>query len=194
MVIKWRERRNGVWYPEDRLRATTPGLGYLIPLTLIASGLTTQYIPGPLGLTLNLICFFFNGIGVSWSMFDDLSLAILMRNFVDRRRPLARWLLLRRHHARAQRRSRLREPGLPRLDVRADDPGHLPPHQQHRAHSRVRYLCRRRLDRICVRGPRPILVCMLYADIAPSLIIWLIRDGDRLRSLGGFKYSDATST
>ena len=68
MVIKWRERRNGVWYPEDRLRATTPGLGYLLPLTLIASGLTTQYIPGPLGLTLNLICFFFNGIGVSWTM------------------------------------------------------------------------------------------------------------------------------
>ncbi|TRM59633.1 major facilitator superfamily domain-containing protein [Schizophyllum amplum] len=51
MVVKWRAHRNGIWYPEDRMRATTPGLGVLIPLMLIACGLTTHF-------------FFFNGIGI----------------------------------------------------------------------------------------------------------------------------------
>ncbi|KAL1687207.1 major facilitator superfamily domain-containing protein, partial [Schizophyllum commune] len=80
MVVKWRARRNGVWYPEDRLRAATPGLGYLIPLTLIAFGLTTHFVPGPLGLTLNLIWFFLNGIGVSSCQVDVPT--VLIRYFV----------------------------------------------------------------------------------------------------------------
>ena len=104
MVVKWRARRNGVWYPEDRLRAATPGLGYLIPLTLIAFGLTTHFVPGPLGLTLNLIWFFLNGIGVR--TFIRLVLyfpgadALLC---LGRRHPCAHRLVLRRHHARTQR-------------------------------------------------------------------------------------------
>ncbi|KAF8638900.1 hypothetical protein AX17_001951 [Amanita inopinata Kibby_2008] len=63
IVVKWRERR-GVWYPEDRLRATLPGALALVPLSLLLSGLITRYVGGPIGLTLNLICLFLNGIGV----------------------------------------------------------------------------------------------------------------------------------
>ena len=29
MVVKWRARRNGVWYPEDRLRARISGLEHV---------------------------------------------------------------------------------------------------------------------------------------------------------------------
>ncbi|KAF7315208.1 MFS general substrate transporter [Mycena indigotica] len=77
MVIKWRKLRNGVWVPEDRLRATLWGGATLVPLSIVLSGLITHYIPGPLGLTLNLVCFFFNGLGV------DLVLSPSAAYFVD---------------------------------------------------------------------------------------------------------------
>ncbi|KAJ6495679.1 MFS general substrate transporter [Mycena vitilis] len=64
VVIKWRQRRGGVWVPEDRLRATLFGGAVLVPLSVILCGLITHFIPGPLGLSLNLFCFFLNGVGV----------------------------------------------------------------------------------------------------------------------------------
>lgn len=65
VVVRWRERRGGVWYPEDRLRATLFGALTLVPLSVFFCGLITQYIDGPLGLILNLCCLFMNGFGVS---------------------------------------------------------------------------------------------------------------------------------
>jgi MFS family permease len=64
MVKKWRVRRKGVWYPEDRLRATWIGGLFMVPLSIVASGLLTTYVDGPIGLSLNLICLFTHGMGV----------------------------------------------------------------------------------------------------------------------------------
>ena len=66
MVIRWRKKRGDKWVPEDRLRATMWGAGLLVPCSILFSGLTTQYIPGTLGLVLNLVFFFMNGIGVDF--------------------------------------------------------------------------------------------------------------------------------
>jgi hypothetical protein len=63
-IIRWKKLRSGVWYPEDRLRAAIPGALFLVPLTMIASGLLVEYVPGPVGLVLNLISLFINGLGV----------------------------------------------------------------------------------------------------------------------------------
>jgi hypothetical protein len=65
VVKKWRVRREGVWYPEDRLRATWIGGLFMVPLSLGASGLLTAYAGGPIGLSLNLLCLYINGMGVS---------------------------------------------------------------------------------------------------------------------------------
>ncbi|KAJ8588636.1 MFS general substrate transporter [Rhizopogon salebrosus TDB-379] len=64
VVKKWRERREGVWYPEDRLRATWIGGLFMVPLSLGASGLLTAYAGGLIGLSLNLLCLYINGMGV----------------------------------------------------------------------------------------------------------------------------------
>jgi hypothetical protein len=51
--------------PEDRLRATLPGAMVLVPVSVLLSGLITQFVEGQrVGLVLNLICFFINGFGV----------------------------------------------------------------------------------------------------------------------------------
>lgn len=63
-IIKWKERRGGVWYPEDRLRAAIPGALLFVPLSMIFSGLLVAFVPGKIGLILTLICLFFNGLGV----------------------------------------------------------------------------------------------------------------------------------
>ncbi|OAX35759.1 MFS general substrate transporter [Rhizopogon vinicolor AM-OR11-026] len=68
VVIKWRARRKGVWYPEDRLRATWIGGLFLVPLSIGASGLLTEYVGGPIGLTLNLLCLYTNGVGVAFAL------------------------------------------------------------------------------------------------------------------------------
>lgn len=66
LVIAWRERRGGVWVPEDRLRATTFGGLVLAPLSIIGSGVITQFADASLAmLLLNFFCLFLNGIGVS---------------------------------------------------------------------------------------------------------------------------------
>ncbi|KAJ7647598.1 MFS general substrate transporter [Roridomyces roridus] len=64
VVIKWRARRGGVWVPEDRLRGTLFGAATLVPLSVLLCGLVTHYVDGPVGLVLNLILFFLNGLGV----------------------------------------------------------------------------------------------------------------------------------
>ncbi|KAJ7502894.1 MFS general substrate transporter [Mycena galericulata] len=64
VVIKWRKQRGGVWVAEDRLRATLFGAATLVPLSVVLCGLITHFVEGSLGLFLNLVCFFFNGLGV----------------------------------------------------------------------------------------------------------------------------------
>ncbi|EIW61021.1 MFS general substrate transporter [Trametes versicolor FP-101664 SS1] len=64
VVVTWRKRRGGVWIPEDRLRASLWGAGLFVPMSVLLSGLTTQFVPGTLGIVLNLVWLFMNGIGV----------------------------------------------------------------------------------------------------------------------------------
>ena len=64
MVVMWRKKR-GRWVPEDRLRATLWAAAIVVPFSVLLSGLTTQYIDGTVGLTLNLVLFFLNGVGVT---------------------------------------------------------------------------------------------------------------------------------
>ncbi|KAG1807557.1 major facilitator superfamily domain-containing protein [Suillus variegatus] len=60
---RWREKRGGAWCPEDRLRAAWIG-GLIIPWSIGASGLITTYIGGPIGLALNILCLYVNGVAV----------------------------------------------------------------------------------------------------------------------------------
>jgi hypothetical protein len=69
IVIKWRKKRNGVWYPEDRLRAAIVPLAVIIPLSLLAFGLVNRFVDGDLGMGLSLVCLFINGGGVSEQVF-----------------------------------------------------------------------------------------------------------------------------
>jgi hypothetical protein len=64
VVVQWREKRNGRLVPEDRLRAALPGALILLPLSVLLSGVFTHYVPGTLGLVLNMVCIFVSGIGV----------------------------------------------------------------------------------------------------------------------------------
>ncbi|KAF5347133.1 hypothetical protein D9756_010964 [Leucocoprinus leucothites] len=64
IIVKWKKERGGVWYPEDRLRATFFGGLVLVPVSVLGCGLVTEYIEGHLGLVLNLILLFVNGLGV----------------------------------------------------------------------------------------------------------------------------------
>ncbi|OAX35757.1 hypothetical protein K503DRAFT_345127, partial [Rhizopogon vinicolor AM-OR11-026] len=64
VVRKLRVRRKGVWYPEDRLRATWIGGLFMVPLSIMTSGLVITYVGGLIGLSLNLLCLFINRIGV----------------------------------------------------------------------------------------------------------------------------------
>lgn len=65
MVVRWRKLRGGEWVPEDRLRAGLPALATLVPLSVLLFGFTAQYVDGRLGIALNLVWLFMNGIGVS---------------------------------------------------------------------------------------------------------------------------------
>ncbi|KAF9043987.1 major facilitator superfamily domain-containing protein [Panaeolus papilionaceus] len=66
LVVKYRKARGGEWYPEDRLRGTLIGGFVMVPLSVLCAGIVTHFIPGKLGLTLNLICLFINGLGVDF--------------------------------------------------------------------------------------------------------------------------------
>lgn len=65
IVIKWRKERGGIWFPEDRLRASLVPFAVLVPLPILFFGLINRFVDGPLGLSMSLICVFFNGLGVS---------------------------------------------------------------------------------------------------------------------------------
>ena len=64
VVVRWREKRNGRLVPEGWLRAALPGTLILLPLSVLLSGVFTHYVPGTLGLVLNMVCIFVSGIGV----------------------------------------------------------------------------------------------------------------------------------
>ncbi|KAF5349557.1 hypothetical protein D9756_008805 [Leucocoprinus leucothites] len=64
IVVRHRKARGGVWYPEDRLRATLSGALFLVPLSMVFSGLFNAYIDGPIGLALVFVCLFVNGLGL----------------------------------------------------------------------------------------------------------------------------------
>jgi len=64
-VIKWRRKRKGVWYPEDRLRAAVIPFAVLVPLSLLGFGLVNKFVDGNLGIMLSLVCLFFDGAGVN---------------------------------------------------------------------------------------------------------------------------------
>ena len=79
IVVYYRKKRGGEWYPEDRLRATLPG-ALIASFPVLASGLLIEYIPGTLGLVLNLACLFINGFGVtlnSFSLFVRVNVSLL---------------------------------------------------------------------------------------------------------------------
>ncbi|KAJ8588628.1 MFS general substrate transporter [Rhizopogon salebrosus TDB-379] len=66
VLSKWRVRRKGVWYPEDRLRAAWIGGLFMVPLSVGVSGLLTTYVGGRIGLLLNLLCLYTTGMGVDF--------------------------------------------------------------------------------------------------------------------------------
>ncbi|PPQ83211.1 Transporter [Psilocybe cyanescens] len=66
VVIYYRKSRGGAWYPEDRLRGALIGSLIFVPLSILGSGLLTAYVAGRVGLVLNLICLFLNGLGVDF--------------------------------------------------------------------------------------------------------------------------------
>lgn len=49
--------------PEDRLRIALLG-AIFAPATTLACGLVTDYVPGTLGIVLNVVVLFLNGISV----------------------------------------------------------------------------------------------------------------------------------
>jgi MFS family permease len=66
IVVRYRARRGGVWYPEDRIRGTLVGALIIVPVSIIGSGIVTTYVEDrKVGLALNLVCLFLNGFGVS---------------------------------------------------------------------------------------------------------------------------------
>ena len=68
IILYYRKKRGSVWYPEDRLRAALPGALIFVPLSVLISGLLTEYVPGTLGLVLNFVCLFANGLGVIFQL------------------------------------------------------------------------------------------------------------------------------
>ncbi|KAF8957777.1 MFS general substrate transporter [Flammula alnicola] len=63
-VIRWRQKRGGIWYPEDRLRAALFPILTIVPTSILVSGLVNRFVDGTPGLVLSLICLFANGVGV----------------------------------------------------------------------------------------------------------------------------------
>ena len=63
-VINGRARRGGEWVPEDRLRATLFGALVLVPLSVLLSGIAIDYVHGAVGIAINVVCLFVNGVAV----------------------------------------------------------------------------------------------------------------------------------
>ncbi|KAF9009713.1 major facilitator superfamily domain-containing protein [Cyathus striatus] len=77
IVARSRAKRGGVWYPEDRLKATLAGALFFVPVSVLVSGLLTEYMNSKVGLSLNLFFLFLNGMGV------DIVLSPSSAYFVD---------------------------------------------------------------------------------------------------------------
>lgn len=76
IIVKYRANRGGIWYPEDRLRTTLIGAGVLVPLSVLFSGLLTQFVPGRWSLIGNMFCLFTNGLGVDIVLSPSAAYAI----------------------------------------------------------------------------------------------------------------------
>ena len=59
-----RERRGGVWVPEDRLHATLWGAAVLVPVSVLVEALAVEYVPGIPGIVLIVCSLFANGVAV----------------------------------------------------------------------------------------------------------------------------------
>ncbi|PBK92229.1 MFS general substrate transporter [Armillaria gallica] len=68
VIISRKKHGADSWKPEERLRAALIGTLIPVPLSVLLSGLITQYVDGTLGLVLNLLCFFVNGVGVDMGL------------------------------------------------------------------------------------------------------------------------------
>lgn len=82
-MIRYRKSRAGVWYPEDRLRAALTGALVLLPLSTMLYGFTTAYVEGPIGVALDCICLFVNGIGVCLSRRKFSAIVALTNVLID---------------------------------------------------------------------------------------------------------------
>ncbi|VDC03564.1 unnamed protein product [Peniophora sp. CBMAI 1063] len=67
IIIRARAKR-GTWVPEDRLRASVPGVAALVPISLLGFGLTIRFIPGTAGLVVCLVLLFIHGVGIDYSL------------------------------------------------------------------------------------------------------------------------------
>jgi hypothetical protein len=65
-VRRAKEKRKGVWVPEDRLRAVWLGGLVLVPISVTLAGFSMTYVNGMVGLAISLVCLFTNGVGVSF--------------------------------------------------------------------------------------------------------------------------------
>ncbi|KAF8451905.1 hypothetical protein L210DRAFT_3626326 [Boletus edulis BED1] len=65
VVRRGKKERKGVWVPEDRLRAVWIGQLVLVPISVTLVGLVTTYVDGTIGLVINFVCLFTNGVGVN---------------------------------------------------------------------------------------------------------------------------------
>ncbi|KAF8581941.1 MFS general substrate transporter [Ramaria rubella] len=63
-VAKWIQRRSSKFIPEDRLRSSLVAGGVVMPLSLLAIGLTMQFWTSIGGLALSLVLLFISGVGV----------------------------------------------------------------------------------------------------------------------------------
>ncbi|KAJ3511711.1 hypothetical protein NLJ89_g3941 [Agrocybe chaxingu] len=76
VITRYRKERGEIWNPEDRLRATIVGTLFFVPLSILFSGLLIEYVPGRVGLMLNLICLFVNGVGIEFVLTPSASYVV----------------------------------------------------------------------------------------------------------------------
>ncbi|SCV68223.1 BQ2448_344 [Microbotryum intermedium] len=60
----WLKKRNGIYVPEDRLRATLLGGGLVLPCAVLALGWVIDLGSGKVGLIFTVILLFLNGVGL----------------------------------------------------------------------------------------------------------------------------------
>lgn len=60
----WLKRRQGVYIPEDRLRATLVGAGGILPGSVLALGWVLDRVEGKVGLGLTVVLLFLDGVGL----------------------------------------------------------------------------------------------------------------------------------